>query len=109
MDMTRYQKEALAFAVYPDRGVNVMYPVLGLCGEAGEVAEKVKKTYRDHGGVFDFERKQAIAMELSDVLWYVAAVADELGYTLNDIAEHSIAKLDSRKHKGTIHGEGDNR
>ena len=95
-------------ALYP-REHAIVYPTLGLNGEAGEVADKVKKTIRDFGGVFSDERRQAIAMELGDVMWYAATLANDLGFTLNEIADMNIAKLQSRVERGKLHGEGDNR
>ena len=79
MDLNNYQRQARNTALYPDLGSNPIYPALGLCGEAGEVADKVKKVLRDEAGVFSDERRQAIALELGDVLWYVSQLADELG------------------------------
>ena len=75
-----------ATATYPGAGDNLVYPTLGLAGEAGEVAEKVKKMLRDDGGVMTGERLEALAGELGDVLWYVAQVATEAGLDLDEIA-----------------------
>jgi NTP pyrophosphatase (non-canonical NTP hydrolase) len=77
---------------------------MGLAGEAGEVANKIKKHIRD--GVLDFDK---VADELGDVLWYVSQMASELGYDLNTIAEGNIDKLYSRLDRGVVQGEGDNR
>jgi NTP pyrophosphatase (non-canonical NTP hydrolase) len=82
---------------------------LGLCGEAGEVADKVKKVLRDGAGEFNSEQKQAIAMELGDVLWYVSQLADELGFGLEAIAEANLEKLQSRAARNVISGSGDQR
>ena len=106
--LNEYQKAALETAAYPTEW-KIIYPVLGLAGESGEVAEKVKKTIRDHNGDFDKERRQAIASEVGDCLWYVAVIASDLGYTLQEIAEMNYEKLQSRKNRGKIHGDGDNR
>ena len=84
-----------------------MYPTLGLAGEAGEVAEKVKKIIRDNKNIVD--EREDIAKELGDVLWYVAAVARDIGFKLEAIAEMNIEKLESRKERGVIQGNGDNR
>jgi len=92
MDFDKFQKEALSTAIYPNRGNNLVYPVLGLVGEAGEVAEKVKKLIRDDDGVLSDERKELLKKELGDVLWYVAATADEMGLTMSEVAEHTIKK-----------------
>ena len=110
MDSFReYQKQSRQTAVYPDKGNNFIYPVLGLVGESGEVAEKIKKVLRDNGGVIDEERRQAIKKELGDVLWYLAQVATELNLPLDEIAQANIDKLASRKERDKLHGEGDNR
>lgn len=108
MRLNDYQQAALETAIYPAEQV-IIYPSLGLTGEAGEVADKVKKVLRDNGGEFTPERRIAIGAELGDVLWYVATLARDLGFTLEDIAAANIAKLESRKRRGVIHGEGDNR
>ena len=108
MTLNDYQKEALSTAVYGS-GSKIIYPTLGLAGEAGEVADKVKKVLRDNNGEFDEWRKIQIAAEIGDVLWYIAALTNDLGYTLEDIAKLNLGKLKSRRENNTIHGEGDNR
>ncbi|MBI2889017.1 MAG: nucleoside triphosphate pyrophosphohydrolase family protein [Candidatus Liptonbacteria bacterium] len=109
MTFEEYQKESRKTAIYPNSGSNLVYPVLGLAGEVGEVAEKVKKAFRDDGGVMSDERKAALRGELGDVLWYVAQVATELGLSLEEVAKGNIEKLFSRKERGTLHGDGDTR
>ena len=104
-----YQTRSRATAVYPGAGDNLLYPTLGLCGEAGEVAEKVKKMVRDDGGVLSEERRAALAKELGDVLWYAAQLATEAGLELDAIAEANLAKLLSRKERGVLQGSGDDR
>lgn len=99
-----YQDFVKSLAVYPD-SARIMYPCLGLAGEVGEVCEKVKKHIRD-GRVLD---KEDLTKELGDVLWYLSAVALDLGISLKDVAETNITKLTSRKERGVIHGSGDNR
>lgn len=106
--LNEYQQAALETAIYPDEQ-RVIYPSLGLAGEAGEVADKVKKVLRDNGSVFDEDRRSAIAQELGDVLWYVSVLARDLGYDMEEIAYLNIAKLKSRQERGTLHGSGDNR
>ena len=98
-----YQKKAVSFAIYPATH-KVLYPTLGLCGETGEVAEKVKKQVRD--GVFN---RHEVAKELGDVLWYLANLANDIGYNLDEIADINIEKLTSRKNRDKIKGSGDNR
>jgi len=75
---------------------NVEYPTLGLAGEAGEVANIVKKIQRDHDGVLTDETRAKLKDELGDVLWYISACADELGLTLDEIADFNIQKLAKR-------------
>jgi NTP pyrophosphatase (non-canonical NTP hydrolase) len=78
-------------------------------GEAGEVSEKIKKLFRDHGGRLTKEYKLEIAKELGDVMWYLAQLSTELNLKFSDIAKMNLEKLASRKIKGSIHGHGDNR
>lgn len=103
MTFNDYQAAAKKTAIYPEQH-RVIYPALGLAGEAGEVAEKVKKWIRD--GNLD---PDAVKKELGDVLWYVAAVASDLGLTLDDVASANVQKLESRAARGTLGGSGDNR
>lgn len=108
MKVNSYQEEACKNKIY-GYGSAIIYPALGLGNEAGEVQGKIKKVLRDNGGVFDSESKALIADEMGDVLWYLAALADDLGYTLNEIAEMNIAKIKRRRENGTIGGSGDSR
>jgi NTP pyrophosphatase (non-canonical NTP hydrolase) len=96
-------------AVYPGFGQGSVYPLLGLCGETGEVAEAWKKMVRDKGGKIDLEFLATIKKELGDVLWYLWALGHELGFSLEDIANTNIRKLLDRKDRGTIHGSGNDR
>ncbi len=109
MDLNHYQRESRKTALYPDVGLNPIYPTLGLVGEAGEVADKVKKILRDKKGLFDKESKEAIKLELGDVLWYISQLSSELGYELEDVAHANLEKLKSREVRGMIQGSGDNR
>ena len=109
MELSDYQERSRVTAVYPDAGANLLYPTLGLCGEAGEVAEKVKKMVRDDGGVLSGERRGALAGELGDVLWYVAQLASEAGLDLDAIARDNLDKLRSREQRGALRGSGDER
>jgi len=109
MNFLDYQKKSRQTALYPDRGQNFIYPTLGLAGEAGEVAEKIKKVIRDKGGKIDDITRQELAKELGDVLWYLANLASELELDLSNIAQQNLDKLFSRKDRNKLHGEGDNR
>jgi NTP pyrophosphatase (non-canonical NTP hydrolase) len=109
MTFEQYQKHARTTALYPNVGSNFVYPTLGLVGEAGEVAEKVKKVLRDSGGIMDDERKSQIRKELGDVLWYIAQLCTELGFTMDDAAQENLDKLQSRLERGKLSGSGDDR
>jgi NTP pyrophosphatase (non-canonical NTP hydrolase) len=98
-------------AIFPrNDNLDIIYPALKLAGEAGEVAEKVGKAIRDD--ISKFQEKaylDGLAKELGDVLWYVAALADSIGYDLSEIAQMNLEKLNSRQARGVISGSGDNR
>jgi NTP pyrophosphatase (non-canonical NTP hydrolase) len=96
MNFEEYQSEASQTAHYPRRMSNLEYPTLGLAGEAGEVANIVKKIQRDHDGILTDEIRGKLKDELGDVLWYISACADELGITLTEIAEYNVNKLAKR-------------
>lgn len=101
LTLNAYQKAARRTAIYADK---IIYPALGLCGESGEVAEKIKKYLRD-GTLNDKE----VAKELGDVLWYIANLAEDLGYDLAEIADMNLEKLADRANRNVIKGSGDNR
>ena len=109
MDFNTYQKNARLTAQYPNLGANYIYPTLGIVGEAGEVAEKVKKVIRDKNGIFDDESKKGLKKELGDVLWYVSNLCTEFSFSLDDIALQNLEKLKLRVAKGKISGSGDDR
>lgn len=112
-DFNNYQKESREFANYPladkEFPLNCIYVSLGLLGEAGEFAEKIKKAWRSNDGDLD-KHKEALAKELGDVLWYLSNAATELGLSLEDIAKTNITKLRDRQQRNVlINGSGDNR
>lgn len=109
MEFNEYQKLAIKTAVYPNIGNNFVYPTLGIAGEAGEVAEKVKKIIRDNQGEMTDEHRELLIKEMGDVLWYLSALAHELGTELNDVAELNLKKLYDRKNRNVLHGSGDKR
>lgn len=109
MDFNEYQFAARETAIYPNMGNCLYYPVLGLCGESGEVAEQVKKAYRDDGGEVTPERMEKIKKELGDVLWYVANTCYELNLSMEAVAVLNIEKLKDRKNRDKLHGSGDDR
>jgi NTP pyrophosphatase (non-canonical NTP hydrolase) len=109
MRFSDYQKKSRKTAIYPEVGKNFVYPTLGLAGEAGEVAEKIKKVIRDNQGIVGKENQELIKKELGDVLWYVSQLASELGLSLEEIATCNLDKLYSRMKRGKLGGSGDKR
>jgi NTP pyrophosphatase (non-canonical NTP hydrolase) len=109
MDFNDYQTRSRKTARYPSIGHPVIYPTLGLANEAGEVAGKVKKIFRDNEGRIGEAERAALQGELGDVLWYLAQVCTELDLSLEAVAEANITKLYSRLERGMIGGEGDTR
>jgi NTP pyrophosphatase (non-canonical NTP hydrolase) len=87
----------------------IVYPTLGLANEAGEVAGKIKKIFRDRAGVISEEDRQALKYELGDVLWYLTQICTELNLTLEEVAAANLEKLFSRLERGQIRGDGDHR
>lgn len=117
MEINEYQKMALETAVYP-KEFKAIYPALGMNGEAGEVADKVKKVLRDSeiilrdssgSIVLPVSKREELAKEVGDVLWYVATMAYDLGYTLEEIATMNYQKLKSRQQRHQLNVSGDNR
>jgi NTP pyrophosphatase (non-canonical NTP hydrolase) len=108
VELAEYQRLSRSTAQYP-RQEALTYPALGLAGEAGEFADHAKKVIRDDGGVVTPERREAMAKELGDVLWYVAQLASELELELEDVAQGNLDKLFSRQRRGVLSGSGDDR
>lgn len=110
MTFDEYQKAALTTAKFSeDELKDLMHWVLGVNGEAGEIAEKLKKIIRDKKGVVSEEDKVELAKEIGDVLWYLSTLAAHLKVSLDDVAAKNLAKLKSRQARGVISGSGDNR
>jgi len=112
MNFNDYQKQAISFAIYPKSKEwdLPLYPALGLAGEAGEVAEKIKKLMRDTDAkILTADQRHEIAKEIGDVLWYCANLAEDLNYDLGAIAIMNIDKLRGRRERDTLKGSGDNR
>ena len=109
MNFTDYQTKSRATAKYPVIGHAVIYPTLGLVNEAGEVAGKINKVFRDKNGEISPETREALKAELGDVLWYLAQTCTELDLSLDDVAESNLTKLLDRQARGKIQGDGDNR
>lgn len=113
MNFNEYQKRAAEFDLF-EKTDNLKSPafvekVLGLAGEAGETADKIKKLIRDKSGEADAEDVDSIKKELGDVLWYIANIARYLEVSLEDVAQTNIEKLSSRKARQKLHGSGDER
>jgi NTP pyrophosphatase (non-canonical NTP hydrolase) len=109
MDFSEYQEKSRKTAAYPAIGHPAIYPTLGLVNEAGEVAGKIKKVFRDKNGELSPETLEALEAELGDVLWYVAQVCTELGLSLDQTAQNNLTKLYDRLERGVIKGDGDKR
>lgn len=111
MQFDEYQRTSLRTWNPPprDKILDIMYLTLGVVGEAGEVAEKVKKILRNDLGVFSAEKKQELKKEIGDVIWYLSTLSYELGLSFDDVAQTNIDKLSSRLERGVIASEGDNR
>lgn len=117
--LIQYQQQARSTAIYPGQGeaLGLIYTALKLAGESGEFAEKIGKAIRDESFGLDQQeaqsirpdRKQALILELGDVLWYIANAAAELGYGLDYVAEKNLEKLKSRTERGKLQGSGDDR
>jgi NTP pyrophosphatase (non-canonical NTP hydrolase) len=108
-DFDTYQRESRRTwsLIHTDHAI--VYPTLGLTNEAGEVAGKVKKIFRDHGGQISEADREALKHELGDVLWYLAQICTELDLSLAEVAEANLVKLFGRLERGTITGSGDER
>ena len=109
MTFNEYQQFALTTASGIQDDLKIIYPTLGLAGEAGEVVEKIKKVLRNDKGKFSNEKRLEIAREIGDVVWYCAVLANNLGFKFSEIAEINRAKLQDRVARGVINSEGDNR
>lgn len=113
MQFGEYQKKSRATAIYPDIGNNFVYPVLGMAGETGEVAEKVKKLIRDasvkSAADISPEKRAELEKEIGDVLWYMAQLCSELSVDFDTVASNNLEKVLSRKERDVIHGEGGER
>ena len=116
MNFDEYQGKAAKYDCFdrPDEMATLteegfLEKVLGLSGEAGETADKVKKIIRDKQGKYTEEDKTEIVKELGDVMWYLAGIARYLKVDFSEVAEGNIRKLESRFNRGKISGSGDNR
>src|SRR3954462_4526653 len=108
MTLDDYQKKALSTNINP--GTHIFFDrMFGLVGEAGEMADKVKKWIRDDQADWEKLDKDLMISELGDVLWYVATLADTLGYKLDDVAQKNVSKLADRKKRQALSGSGDSR
>lgn len=108
-DFAAYQRAAARTGAEIATDHPIVYPTLGLANEAGEVAGKVKKIFRDRGGVITDADREALALELGDVLWYLSELCTRLGLRLDEVAAKNIGKLADRAARGVIRGDGDHR
>jgi NTP pyrophosphatase (non-canonical NTP hydrolase) len=109
MTFDEYQKQALLTASPKTKKNELFHLLLGLVGESGEIAEKMKKLVRDHDSDEAKIDRADIKKELGDVLWYVAVLADYLDIKLDTVASHNLAKLADRQKRNVLGGSGDNR
>jgi len=109
VELNEYQRQSRRTAVYQNIGKNPRYAMIGLCEEVGEIAGQLKRVERDDGDVITPERREKLKLEMGDALWYMASLAEELGLTLEDIAQANLAKLADRKARKALHGSGDSR
>jgi NTP pyrophosphatase (non-canonical NTP hydrolase) len=110
MDFKEYQEKSKKTDLrVTTKENNLDYYVLGLTNEAGEVAGKIKKLHRDFGGELSEEYKKELAKEIGDVLWYVSAICDRIGYSIEEVAQMNLDKLASRMERNQLTGNGDNR
>ncbi|MCD5384381.1 MAG: nucleoside triphosphate pyrophosphohydrolase family protein [Candidatus Pacebacteria bacterium] len=108
MDFNEYQKKTYETLIHKDRD-NLAYFALGVAGESGEVADKIKKIFRDKDGIMSDEDKKEVAKEMGDVLWYLSQLAQYIGKDFAEIAQMNLDKLKDRQERGTLSGSGDNR
>ncbi len=108
-DFDTYQQESRKTWHVIPMNHSIVYPTMGMVNEAGEVAGKVKKIFRDRGGEISEADRQALKKELGDVLWYLAQICTELDLSLQEVAEANLVKLFSRLERGQIRGDGDER
>ena len=108
MNLDNYQSKAMETAIYPEK-IGLQYTILGLAGEAGEVANLYKKVLRDYNGNISAETMNKLLDELGDCLWYLAMISAELQTNLSTVAQRNISKLATRKLNNTLHGSGDER
>ena len=116
MTFDEYAADAMEYCFYPD---SVIYPAFGMLSEAGEIADKLKKHFRDgavetvscEDGVDELpaELRLGLAHEIGDVLFYCCALASDIGYDLEEIAQLNLEKLESRQLRGKLTGSGDYR
>lgn len=109
MTFREYQIKASETARFPDKDLIFIYTALGLVGEAGEVAEKIKKIWRDKNKQINDNDREEIKKEMGDVLWYLSQLSENLGINFDDVAQANINKTQSRLARNLINGSGDNR
>lgn len=113
MQLDTYQKHAEETAIYPEFS-KLLYPILGLSGESGELVNKLKKLIRDDNMTIPLhnlpiDKQIQMVDELGDILWYVALIARDLHFSLSAVARRNLAKLKKREKENKLKGEGDDR
>ena len=113
MNIDEYQEKAKKYDFFEEtedfNKVAFLEKVLGIVGEAGETADKIKKIIRDKSGKPTDGDKVEITKELGDILWYLVNIARYMGVTMTEVAQMNLDKLESRRERNKLHGEGDNR
>jgi len=109
LSFNEYQSITGVHAKPPTGAPELLVRVAELCEEAGEVAGNAKRIYRDEGGSLTEGRRSNLAKELGDTLWNIGRIATLLGYTLEEIAQMNVDKLQGRADRGTLCGQGDAR
>ena len=110
INIDKYQSETVTNRLYfPKLDHDIMYPALGLSGEVGEFHEKIKKIFRDKGGEFSQDDLEALKLELGDIMWNLVSCAQTLGFKMSEVLEANLRKCESRRLRGKVRGDGDNR
>ncbi|MEN9413209.1 MAG: hypothetical protein RLZZ342_296 [Candidatus Parcubacteria bacterium] len=111
MDFNEYQEKASVTATFTGKQEEhqLMYLALGVCGESGEIAEKIKKMIRNDNGIITDETRALLKLEIGDVLWYLSQLSRVLGFSFDDAAQANIEKIMDRRARGVIKSSGDTR
>jgi NTP pyrophosphatase (non-canonical NTP hydrolase) len=108
-DFDKYQQLCLKSSIHSKTKHGYIIPALGVTGEAGEVADKIKKVLRDDNGKISTAKRNEISKEIGDMLWYTSMLCTEIGLKLSDVIKLNLEKIAYRSKENKIHGSGDNR